>query len=216
MLHREQIVSRIEASGVVAVIRLRQSEQLLRVAESLLAGGLDCIEFTMTTPGSLRVLEQVSSQGGDRVLFGAGTVLDAETARAAILAGARFVVSPTFDRPTVELCHRYDVAVVPGALTPTEILAAWESGADLVKLFPAGTVGPGYVKAVRAPLPQVKLVPTGGVNLQNLVDYIHAGSAAVAVGAELVDEPTVRDGRWDVLTRRAAEYLAAVRLARAE
>lgn len=213
-MSKEVNLKRILDSGVVAIVRLDSAGQLGQVARAIKAGGVDVIEFTMTTPGALDIIAASTQEFGDEVLLGAGTVLDAETARAAILAGARFIVSPTLNPATVELCHRYSVIAVPGTFTPTEILTAWEWGADLVKVFPASVGGPGYIKAVLAPLPQVRLVPTGGVDQQNAADYIQAGAAAVAVGGRLVDKKLVAAGDFNALTETARELVAAVRRAR--
>jgi len=213
-LDKRSIAERIEAAGVVAVVRLSQASELARVADAIRAGGVDIIEFTLTTPGALKIIEDSAARFGDDVLLGAGTVLDSETARAAILAGAQFIVSPTTDFATIELCHRYGKAVVPGAFTPTEILAAWQAGADFVKVFPAGVVGPGYLKDVRGPLPQVKLIPTGGVGKVNASDFIKAGAAALAVGGDLVSNKLVDSGDFAQLTANARELVAAVRAAR--
>ncbi len=160
----------------------------------------------MTTPGALRVVEQATARYGKEVLFGAGSVLDAETARAAILAGAQFVVGPTLDLPTIELCKRYSVTVIPGAYTPTEILTAWQAGADMVKVFPAEVGGPGYLKAIKAPLPQVSLVPVGGVDLDTAADFIRAGAAALGVGSALINQKLLDEGNVAELTRRATRF----------
>jgi len=213
MPSRDQVMARIEAAGAVAVIRLHDETGLVKVAEALLSGGLDCIEFTMTTPGALQVMEQVTQQFGDRILLGAGTVLDAEMADAALLAGARFVVGPNLSIPVIELCHRRGVVVVPGTFTPTEIYAAWRAGADMIKVFPAYIGGPRYIRAILAPLPQVKLMPTGGVTLQNAADFVRAGAVAVGLGSALVDEAAVQEGRFEVLTERSAQLVAAIRRA---
>ena len=159
-------LDRVLDRGIVAIIRARSGEQLADVARALYEGGIDVIEVTFTVPGALDILAQVRRELGDRILLGAGTILDPETARAAILAGAEFIVSPVVNPRVIELCRRYDKIVMPGAFTPTEILTAWEAGADIVKLFPAEVGGPAYLKAIRGPLPQVRLLPTGGVNLQ--------------------------------------------------
>jgi len=178
----------IQECGVVAIMRAKSSDQLLSAAEAILAGGVRAIEVTMTTPGALDVIRQVSSSFGKDVVFGAGSVLDAETARAAILAGAEFIVCPTLKLSTIEICKRYSIPVMPGAYTPTEILTAWEAGASMVKVFPSSAGGPGYIKAVKAPLPQVRLVAVGGVNLGNTADFIRAGCDIVGVGSDLVSQ----------------------------
>jgi 2-dehydro-3-deoxyphosphogluconate aldolase / (4S)-4-hydroxy-2-oxoglutarate aldolase len=214
-LDRLQIVKRIVDAGVVAVVRLSEASQLERVADAIKAGGVDAIEFTMTTPGALKIIEATADRFGDEVLLGAGTVLDSETARAAILAGAQFIVSPITDFPSIELCLRYGKVIMPGTLTPTEILRAWQAGADLIKVFPATAVGPRYFKDVLAPLPQVKLVPTGGVSAANAGEFIRNGAVAVAVGGELVNAKLVKEGRFDELTATAKSLTEAVRNARA-
>lgn len=216
MATRETTLQRIMDCGIVAVIRMSDPSRLIKVAEAIGEGGVDVIEFTMTTPNALDVIREVARQRGGDVLLGAGTVLDPETARAAILAGAEYIVAPTLNPQVIEVCRRYSKVVIPGALTPTEILTAWECGADIVKVFPATAVGPRYFKDVLAPLPQVKLLPTGGVDLSNVGDFIKAGAVAVAVGSNLVDTKAVAEGRFDVLTEKARQYAEAVRSARSK
>ncbi len=215
MATREQILERIERCGLIAIVRTKSSGQLLEIANAIRAGGIDVIEFTMTTPRALETISQVAEQCGDKVLLGAGTVLDKETGRAAIFAGAQFLVSPVLNLPLIELCNRYSVIAVPGALTPTEILTAWQAGASLVKVFPATQVGPGYIKDLLAPLPQLKLVPTGGVSLENTGAYLRAGAAAVAVGSHLVSRRFVDEKQFDLLKETAQEFVRVVREARA-
>jgi len=209
-MSKGDVLGRILDSKVIAVVRLDTSAQLLQVARAIRAGGVEVIEFTMTTPDALSMIEETGRTLGDDVLLGAGTVLDAEAARLAILAGARFLVSPTLSRETIETCHRYDVVSIPGALTPTEILTAWEWGADLVKVFPARVGGPQYISDLLAPLPQVRLVPTGGVGPSNAGEFIRAGAKAVAVGSALVSTEVVAKGDFDLLTERARQLVAAV------
>jgi 2-dehydro-3-deoxyphosphogluconate aldolase/(4S)-4-hydroxy-2-oxoglutarate aldolase len=182
-MSRHDTVRAIEAAEVIAVLRLDDPARVDPVVEALLQGGVRAVEVTLTMPHALRSIESLS----DKLLVGAGSVLDAETARLTILAGARFVVAPTFSPALVEMCHRYDVVAMPGAFTPTEILAAWQAGADLVKLFPAGRLGPAYLKDLHGPLPHVRLVPTGGVNAENVAAYLAAGAVAVGVGGALLD-----------------------------
>lgn len=213
-MNRLMTLERILDTGVVAVVRLPSSDRLLEVAQAIATGGVVAIEFTMTTPGAIDTLARASAKMDEGVVLGAGTVLDGATARAAILAGARFVVSPTLSRETIETCHRYDVVVIAGAYTPTEILTAWEWGADLVKVFPATALGPRYFKDVLAPLPQVRLVPTGGVDLETAGAFIEAGAAAIAVGSNLVDPRAVAAGDFDALTEKARAFRAAVDAAR--
>jgi 2-dehydro-3-deoxyphosphogluconate aldolase/(4S)-4-hydroxy-2-oxoglutarate aldolase len=204
----------IERTGLIAIVRLDGPTELVRVAKAIAAGGVSVIEFTLTTPGALRTIEEATRELGKDILIGAGTVLDSETARAAILAGAEFIVAPTLDLQVIELCHRYDKVVIPGAYTPTEILTAWESGADFVKVFPAEFGGPAYLKAVRAPLPQVKMIPVGGVSLETAAAFLKAGAVALGVGSNLVDKKLVAQGSFDQLTRVAQQFSQAVREAR--
>lgn len=211
---RDEHIQQIEEGGVIAIVRFDRSEDLVQVARAVRAGGVRAIEFTMTTPNALQIIQQATREFGPDVLLGAGTVLDPETARAAILAGAEFVVAPTLDPATIEVCRRYSKVVIPGAFTPTEILTAWECGADFVKVFPAEFGGPGYFKAILAPLPQVKLIPVGGVSLETTGDFIKAGAAAVAVGSNLVKKSAIAAGRFDELTELARGFVAAVKQAR--
>jgi 2-dehydro-3-deoxyphosphogluconate aldolase/(4S)-4-hydroxy-2-oxoglutarate aldolase len=212
---RDEQLRLIEESGIIAIVRFDRSEQLIQVAQAIRAGGVGIIEFTMTTPNALGIIEESRQEFGDEVLLGAGTVLDAQTARAAILAGAEFVVSPTLDPQVIEMCRRYSKVVIPGAFTPTEILTAWQWGADFVKVFPASLGGPSYLKAIREPLPQVKLIPVGGVSLVNAADFIKAGAVAVAVGGNLVKRKAIAEGNFAELTETARQFVAAVREGRA-
>ncbi len=211
---REQHAQWIERTALIAIVRLDSSAQLVQAAKAIAAGGVSVIEFTLTTPGALRTIEESVKELGSQVLIGAGTVLDAESARAAILAGAEFVVAPTLNVDVIEMCHRYDKVVIPGAYTPTEILTAWEHGADFVKLFPAEIGGPAYLKAVRGPLPQVKLIPVGGVSLETAGPFIRAGAVALGVGSNLVDKKAVAEGRFTQLTAVAQALTQAVQKAR--
>jgi 2-dehydro-3-deoxyphosphogluconate aldolase/(4S)-4-hydroxy-2-oxoglutarate aldolase len=206
----------IEEDGVVAVVRLDDLSAAAPLAEALANGGVRSIEFTYTNPGAGEAIAAARAALGERALIGAGSVLDPETARAAILSGAAFVVTPTVNLRTIELCHRYGVPTVIGALTPTEILTAWEAGATYVKVFPASLGGPRYLKDVLGPLPQVKLIPTGGVSADNAADFIRAGAVAVALGGNLVDAKTVAAADWPALTERARAAVAAVRAGRAQ
>ena len=211
---RDQAIAALRTLGVIAVVRLDDATQLRRVVDALAAGEVRAIELTVTMPGAIEALAALSAANGEQLVIGAGTVLDAETARLAILAGVRFVVSPTFNRSVVEMCHRYDVVAVPGAYTPTEILTAWEAGADLVKLFPASALGPGYLKELRGPLPQLRLVPTGGLTIENVGAFIAAGAFAVGVGGALVPRELVARGEFERLTESARRLTAAIRAAR--
>lgn len=204
----------IEQAGVVAVVRLDDLSKAVPLTEALLAGGVRAVEFTFTNPAAAAAISATRETLGDRALIGAGTVLDAETARVAILAGAAFVVTPTLALPVITICHRYSVATVIGAFTPTEILTAWDAGANYVKVFPATLGGPRYFRDVRGPLPQVKLIPTGGVDLENAPDFIRAGAVAVALGSNLVDARSVAREDWATLTARARAISDAVAQAR--
>jgi len=201
--------------GVLGIIRVQEAEGLLRITKALQEGGLNCVEITMTTPGALRAIEEAGGKL-EGVTMGAGTVLDAPTARQAILAGAEFLVTPTVEVDVIETARRYGIVVIPGAMTPTEILTAWEMGADMIKVFPAGILGPGYLKAVRGPLPQIPLVPTGGITAGNAGEFIRAGAAMVCAGGWLVDKKAVAEGRYEVLTEQARKLVEAVKKAKAE
>ena len=211
-----QSLQKILSGGVIAIMRAPSATQLLDAAKAIYEGGVDIIEVTMTTPGALSVVEQAVSQIGDRVLFGAGSVLDPETARLAILAGAQFVVSPTLNLETIEMCKRYAVPVIPGAFTPTEILTAWEHGADIVKVFPASVGGPAYIKAIKAPLPQIRLAAVGGVTIENTAQFFSAGIDVIGVGAELVNARLLESGTFDEITRRARAFRQEVEKARGQ
>jgi 2-dehydro-3-deoxyphosphogluconate aldolase/(4S)-4-hydroxy-2-oxoglutarate aldolase len=213
---RERVLVRIRELGLVPVVRAQSAAEAVQAVDAIRAGGIDVLEITMTVPDAVPLIAQVARQLGKEAVVGAGTVLDAETARAVILAGAQFVVTPTLKAETIACCKRYGVPVFPGALTPTEVLTAWEAGADMVKVFPCSALGgASYIKALKAPLPQVDLVPTGGVNLETAADFIKAGSAALGVGADLVDLKALREGRAAVVTERARKLVDIVRTARA-
>jgi len=213
---KEKAIARIREVGVIPIVRVASPEDAYRVAEALIEGSIGIAEITMTVPNATRVMERVAERFGEKVLLGAGTILDPESCRAALLAGADFIVTPSLDARVIEVARRYSKVCIPGALTPTEVVAAWQAGADLVKIFPCGPVGgPQYIKALRAPLPHIDFVPTGGVNLETTPEYIKAGAAAVAVGGELVDAKALREGRFDVITSTARKFVEAVRNARA-
>jgi len=213
-MNKSEKLQLIRETGVIAIMRAQSSDQLIAAADAIKAGGVRVIEVTMTTPGALAVTEEATRRYGQEVLFGAGTVLDAETARAAILAGAGFVVAPTLDLNTVALCNRYGVPVIPGCYTPTEMIAAWQAGADMIKLFPASVGGPDLVKAIRAPLPQLEIVPVGGVDLNTAAEFIRKGAAALGVGSSLVNQKLLDAGAWDELERRASAFVEEVRKGR--
>jgi len=213
----QEILAFITGVGIVPVVRTASAESAIRAVEAIYKGGVRAAEITMTVPGAVRALEKVADQFGDKIMLGAGTVLDPETARICMLAGAQFFVTPALRLSTIEMAKRYSKVICPGALTPTEVLTAWEAGADVVKVFPCGNVGGAkYIKALKGPFPQIEMIPTGGVNLETTGDFLKAGACAVAVGGELVDAKTIKEGRYDVIEDRARQYLAAVAKARAE
>jgi 2-dehydro-3-deoxyphosphogluconate aldolase/(4S)-4-hydroxy-2-oxoglutarate aldolase len=214
-MKREAILSAILETGIVPVVRTETTEGAIRSIEAIHRGGIRAAEITMTVPGAIRALEKVADKFGDQIVLGAGTVLDPETARACMLAGAEFIVTPSLNLATVEMAKRYSKVITPGALTPTEVLTAWQAGADLVKIFPCSAVGGAkYIKALRAPFPQIEMIPTGGVSLETVGDFLRAGAAAVAVGAELIDSVHIREGRYEVFEERARRFLEAIAKAR--
>ena len=203
-------LSRVLTSGIVAIIRSDDGSRLADVAEALVAGGVEVMEVTFTVPKAHRVLEQVADRLGDKILLGAGTVLDTETARIAMLAGAEFIVSPAVNLEVIRCCRRYDKLIFPGALTPTEVLSAWEAGADVVKIFPSEVTGPGYLKALAGPLPQIRLMPTGGVNLETAAAFLRSGACALGVGGSLVEAKAVAAGDMARITSLAKQYVQIV------
>ncbi len=214
MIDRQSTLNDLLNVGVIAVIRADSGEQLVQVCRALAQGGVRACEITMTTPGALEAIAAASRALGDEALIGAGSVLDAATARAAILAGARFIFSPILSLEVIKMAHRYDCVAVPGALTPTEILTAWSAGADVVKVFPANHFGPQYLKDIHGPMPQVKLTPTGGVDLTTAADWIKAGAAAIGVGSSLVKKDLIKAANWDELSSLAKNYVDIVANAR--
>ena len=214
-MNRTEVLQLIRDTGVIPVVRAESADQAIRAVEAIKAGGLSVLEVTMTVPGAIEVIEQLAATFGHDALIGAGTVLDPETANKCIQAGAQFIVSPSLNEETIAFCRGNDVAVFPGALTPTEVVRAWNAGADAVKVFPAGAVGgANYLKALKAPLPQIELIPTGGVSLTTAADFIRAGAMALGVGADLVDTKALREGHDEVITERARQFLEIVREAR--
>lgn len=214
-MSRDTDAKRVLDSGIVAIIRASSSEKLVQVARTLYEAGIDVQEVTLTVPGALDVIASIRRELGDRVLLGAGTVLDTETARAALLAGAEFIVAPTVNVDVIRMCRRYDKLVMPGAFTPTEVLTAWEAGADFVKIFPADIGGPAHLKALRGPLPQIRLLPTGGVDLQTLRGFVEAGASAVGLGSALVEKQAVLDGDMNRIGELATQYVALMKEVRA-
>lgn len=207
-----EVLKKILDERIIAIVRLDSAEYFLEVAQALKAGGVSVVEFTLTTPGALDMLKNVSARFGDEMLIGAGTVLDPETARTAILSGGEFIVTPTFNPATIEMCKHYGKPIVAGAMTPTEMLNSWQAGADLIKVFPVGNIGGvDYIKSVLAPLRQLRLVPTGGVNADNAASYLKAGAAVVAVGGGLVDKNSVKRGDWNLITDEARRLVKAVK-----
>jgi 2-dehydro-3-deoxyphosphogluconate aldolase / (4S)-4-hydroxy-2-oxoglutarate aldolase len=208
-------INHIKETGVIPVVRATSADEAMRAVDAIREGGISVLEITMTVPGAVRLIEEVAKRYGKDALVGAGTVLDPETATACVESGAQFVVSPALNLETIACCRRLDVAVLPGALTPTEVVQAWNAGADFVKVFPAGAVGgPSYLKSLKAPLPQIELVPTGGVSLKTAADFIRAGAAALGVGADLVDIKAIREGQSALITERAKQFIEIVREAR--
>jgi 2-dehydro-3-deoxyphosphogluconate aldolase / (4S)-4-hydroxy-2-oxoglutarate aldolase len=202
-----EILRRIKEIAIVPIVRTPDAASALAAVEAVLEGGIDCVEITMTVDGALKAIESVADRYGDKVLLGAGTVLDPETARACLLAGAQFFVTPAVNLRTIELAKRYSRPIFPGALTPTEILTAWEAGADGVKVFPCNAMGGAkYIKSLKGPFPHIELVPTGGVNLDTIAEFLAAGSSAVGVGSELVDAQSAATGNYQGVTERARKF----------
>jgi 2-dehydro-3-deoxyphosphogluconate aldolase/(4S)-4-hydroxy-2-oxoglutarate aldolase len=211
-MSKSETMQRIREIRVIPVLRARKQEDAIAIAHAVKQGGVPLLEITMTVPGAVEVIRQLVASFGDQVLVGAGTVLDPETARICILAGAQFVVSPSLKISTIEICHRYAIPVFPGALTPTEVLTAWEAGADAVKVFPCGSMGGAkYLKSLKAPLPQVELIPTGGVSLPTAADFLSAGAFALGVGADLIDSDAVGPEKLAGITENAKKYMEVVR-----
>jgi 2-dehydro-3-deoxyphosphogluconate aldolase/(4S)-4-hydroxy-2-oxoglutarate aldolase len=207
---RHANLQRVLDRRIVAIIRAPTGEQLVDVAKAIYKGGIDIIEVTFTVPGAVDILRQVNDELGDSILLGAGSVLDTETARAAMLAGAKFIVSPVVQPDVIRMCNRYGAVCMPGAFTPTEVITAWEAGADVVKVFPANVGGPSYLQALHGPLPQVKLMPTGGVDLNTLADFMNAGACAVGLGSSLVEKSALESGNLQRITDLSAAYVKAM------
>ena len=214
-MEKRDIFNRMMSEGLIPVIRVSSAQEAVDVADAIKEGGVTLIEITMSVPGAIDTIKELTRKYKDEIIMGAGTILDPETARAALLAGAQFIVTPTLNLDVIQLAHRYSAVVVPGAMTPTEILTAWNAGADMVKVFPAAQLGgPEYLKALKGPLPQILLVPTGGVNLQNAGAFIKAGAAALGVGGELVDKKAVKEKKFNVITENTRAFLKVVKEAR--
>ena len=214
-MNKSEVLKQIKDTGVIPVVRATTADEAMRAIDAIRAGGISVLEITMTVPNAITVIEQVTTRFGGDALVGAGTVLNAGIAKSCISAGAEFVVSPALNMETIAYCREHDVAVLPGALTPTEVVQAWDAGADFVKVFPAGAVGgASYIKALKAPLPHIELVPTGGVSLKTAADFIRAGAAALGVGTDLVDIKAIREGQSSLITERAKQFVEIVREAR--
>ena len=212
---KEAILSAITQIGIVPIVRTDSAEGAIKAIEAVYRGGIRAAEITMTVPGAIKALEKLADQFGDQIVLGAGTVLDPETARICMLAGAQFFVTPSLRLATIEMAQRYSKPIMPGALTPTEVLTAWEAGADAIKIFPCGNVGGAkYIKALKAPFPQIEMVPTGGVNLETCGDFLKAGACAVGVGGELIDAANIKAGKFEVFEERARQFLSAIAKAR--
>jgi 2-dehydro-3-deoxyphosphogluconate aldolase/(4S)-4-hydroxy-2-oxoglutarate aldolase len=215
-MSKESQLQQVLDGGIVAVVRSQDSQQLVEVVRALADGGVTVAEITMTVPNALDVLRQARQALGDRVLLGAGTILDPETGRAALLAGAEYIVAPTVNVDVIRLCQRYNKLVMPGAFTPTEVLTAWEAGADIVKVFPAEVVGPAFFKAVRGPLPQIRMMPTGGVDLTTAASFLKAGACCLGIGSQLVEPAAVAARNFDRIRDLARQYVEIVKQTRAQ
>ncbi len=216
-MKKAQVLSFIQDTGIVPVVRTATADAAIRAIEAIYNGGIRAAEITMTVPGAVKALEKVADQFGDKLVLGAGTVLDPETARICMLAGAEFFVTPALNVKVIEMARRYSKVICPGALTPTEVLAAWEAGADVVKVFPCGNMGGAkYIKALKGPFPQIEMIPTGGVNLDTAGDFLRAGACAVAVGGELVDAKLIKADDYAGIQKLAEQYVAVIQKARAE
>ena len=214
-MNKSEVLKKIIDCGMIPVVRVSSADDALKVAGALEAGGLPCIEITLTVPGALDVIKHLVKSIGSNIIIGAGTVTSAAEASDVIEAGAEYIVSPSLDLDTIRVCREKGKVSVPGALTPTEVLTAWNAGADMVKVFPAGNVGgASYIKALKAPLPQIKLVPTGGVDLQTAAGFIKAGASALGIGSSLVDKKAVAEGKYEVITERARQFIKIIKEAR--
>ena len=214
-MEKREVFNRMMSEGLIPVIRVTSASEAMDVADAIKEGGVSLIEITMSVQGAIDVIKELAQKYKEEIIMGAGTILDPETGRAALLAGAQFIVSPTLNLDLIQLAHRYSAVVIPGAMTPTEILTAWNAGADMVKVFPSAQLGgPEYIKAIRGPLPQILLVPTGGVNLQNAGAFIKAGAIALGVGGELVDKKAIKEKKFHIITENTRVFLKTIQEAR--
>ncbi len=212
-MSRIETLQRVAESPVISVIRMNDTSKLMKVIDALSEGGVKFLEITFTTPNAVDVIKEVSKKVSSDFVVGAGTVLDPETARAAILAGAKFIVSPALNLETIKMAHRYDIMMVPGAFTPTEIMTAWDMGADIVKVFPATALGPKYFKDIKGPFPQIRVMPTGGVSVDNAGEFIKAGACAVAAGTDLLDKEAIANDKFEIITEKAKKLISNVKAA---
>ena len=212
-MSRIETLQRVAESPVISVIRMNDTSKLMKVIDALSEGGVKFLEITFTTPNAVDVIKEVSKKVSSDFVVGAGTVLDPETARAAILAGAKFIVSPALNLDTIKMAHRYDIMMVPGAFTPTEIMTAWDMGADIVKVFPATALGPKYFKDIKGPFPQIRVMPTGGVSVDNAGEFIKAGACAVAAGTDLLDKEAIANDKFEIITEKAKKLISNVKAA---
>jgi len=212
-MSRIETLQKVAESPVISVIRMNDTSKLMKVIEALSEGGVKFLEITFTTPNAVDVIKDVCKKVSSDFVVGAGTVLDPETARAAILAGAKFIVSPALNLETIKMAHRYDVMMVPGAFTPTEIMTAWDMGADIVKVFPATALGPKYFKDIKGPFPQIRVMPTGGVSVDNAGEFIKAGACAVAAGTDLLDKEAIANDKFEIITEKAKKLISNVKAA---
>lgn len=215
-MNKNEVVNRIIESGVVAVIRIKDRNRLLKVIEAIRGGGVKSMEITMTVPGAIDIIRELSKTVPADVLIGAGTVVDEETAEKVIDAGATFVVGPVLNLGIVSLCAKRGIAVMPGCYTPTEVFAGWRAGADIIKVFPATSLGPKYFKDLRGPFPDIRLMPTGGVTIDNVGEWINAGACAVGIGSDLLDKKAIDEERYEILTERAARMMHNFKAAKAK
>jgi len=213
-MEKEKIISKIKETGIVAVIRADSAKQAYMITDACIAGGVNALEITFTVPGADKIIESLANKYGDSIILGAGTVLDPETARIAILAGAQYIVSPYLNTDMIKLCNRYQVPTMPGAMTIKEVVEAMEAGADIIKIFPGGLYGPKIISNIKGPLPQAQMMPTGGVDVNNVGEWIKAGAVAVGAGSALTKG--AKTGDYDLITKTAKEFIEKIKIARGQ